>query len=215
MKVKSESEVAQLCPTLSDPMDCSLPGSSIHGSFQARVLEWVAIAFSDDYTVEVKNRFKGLDLIDRVLDKLWMEVCDIVQEVMNKTISRKKKWKKAKWFSEEALRIVKKRRETKDKGEKEIYTHLNAEVQRTARRDKKAFFNDQCKEIEENNRMGKTRALFKKIKDTKGTFHAKMGKIKDRNGMDLTKQKILRRGGKYTQKKYTKKIFMTEITTMV
>ena len=92
---------------------------------------------------------------------------------------------------------------------------MNAEVQRTARRDKKAFFNDQCKEIEENNRMGKTRALFKKIKDTKGTFHAKMGKIKDRNGMDLTKQKILRRGGKYTQKKYTKKIFMTEITTMV
>ena len=165
--------------------------------------------------MEVTNRFKGLDLIDRVPEELWTEVCDIVQEVMNKTISRKKKWKKAKWFSEEALRIVKKRRETKDKGEKEIYTHLNAEFQRIARRDKKAFLSDQCKEIEENNRMGKTRALFKKIKDTKGTFHAKMGKIKDRNGMDLTKQKILRRGGKYTQKKYTKKIFMTEITTMV
>ena len=125
--------------------------------------------------------------------ELWTEVCDIVQEVMNKTISRKKKCKKAKCFSEEALRIVKKRRETKDKGEKEIYTHLNAEVQRTARRDKKAFFNGQCTEIEENNRKGKTRALFKKIKDTKGTFHAQMGKIKDRNGMDLKKQKILRR----------------------
>ena len=114
-------------------------------------------------------------------------------------------------MSEEGLQIVEKRRETKDKGEKEIYTHLNAEVQRTARRDKKAFFNGQCKEIEENNRKGKTRALFKKIKDTKGTFHAQMGKIKDRNGMDLTKQKTLRRGGKYTQKNYTKKIFMTQI----
>ena len=113
MKVKSESEVAQLCPTLSDPMDCSLPGSSIHGSFQARVLEWVAIAFSDDYTVEVKNRFKGLDLIDRVLDKLWMEVCDIVQETGIKIISKKKKCKKAKWLSEEALQMSVKRREAR------------------------------------------------------------------------------------------------------
>ena len=104
------------------------------------------------------------------------------------------------------------KREAKGKGEKERYTHLNAEFQRIARRDKKAFLSHQCKEIEENNRMGKTRDLFKKIRDTKGTFHAKMGSIKDRNGMDLTKQKILRRGGKNTQKNCTKKIFMTLIT---
>ena len=107
-----------------------------------------------------------------------------------------------------------KRREVKSKGEKERYTHLNAEFQRIARRDKKAFLSDQCKEIEENNRMGKTRDLFKKIKNTKGTFHAKMGSIKDRNGMDQQKQKILRRGGK-NKKNYTKKIFMTQITMMV
>ena len=103
----------------------------------------------------------------------------------------------------------------KGKGEKERYTHLNAEFQRIARRDKKAFLSDQCKEIEENNRMRKTRDLFKKIRDTKGTFHAKTGTIKDRNGMDLTKQKILRRGSKNTQKNCTKKIFMTQIITMV
>ena len=108
-----------------------------------------------------------------------------------------------------------KRREAKSKGEKERYKHLNAEIQRIARRDKKAFFSDQCKEIEENNRMGKTRDLFKKIRDTKGTFPAKMGSIKDRNGMDLTKQKILRRGGRNTQKNCTKKIFMTQIIMMV
>ena len=103
----------------------------------------------------------------------------------------------------------------KSKGEKERYKHLNAEFQRIARRDKKALLSDQCKEIEENNRMGKTRDIFKKIRDTKGTFHAKMGKKKDRNGRDLTKQKMLRRGGKNTQKNYTKKIFMTQIITMV
>ena len=103
----------------------------------------------------------------------------------------------------------------KGQGEKERYTHLNAEFQRIARRDKKAFISDQCKEIEENNRMGKTRDLFKKIRDTKGTFHAKMASIKDRNGMDLTEQKILRRGGKNTQKNCTKKIFMTQIIMMV
>ena len=103
----------------------------------------------------------------------------------------------------------------KSKGEKERYKHLNAEFQRIARRDKKAFLSDQCKEIEENNRMGKTRDLFKKIRHTKGTFHAKMASITDRNGMDLTEQKILRRGGKNTQKNYTKKIFMTQIITMV
>jgi len=114
-----------------------------------------------------------------------MEVCDIVQEAVIKTIPKKKKCKMAKWLSEEALRIAKKRREAKGKGEKERYTHLNAEFQRIARRNKKAFLSDQCKEIEENNRMGKTRDLLKKIRDPKGTFHAKMGLIKERNGMDL------------------------------
>ena len=121
----------------------------------------------------MRNRFKGLDLIDRVPDELWMEVCDIVQKTGIKTISKKKKCKKAKWLSEEALQIAVKRREAKSKREKERYTHLNAEFQRIARRDKKAFLSDPCKEIEENNRMGKTRNLFKKIRDTKGTFHAR------------------------------------------
>ena len=139
-----------------------------------------------DYTVEVRNRFKGLNLIDRVPEELWMEVHDIVQETGIKAIPKKKKCKKAKWLSEEDLQIAKKRRKAKSKGEKERYTHLNAEFQRIARRDKKAFLSDQCKEIEENSRMGKTRDLFKKIRDTKGTFLAKMGSIKDRNGMDLT-----------------------------
>ena len=118
-------------------------------------------------------------------------------------------------MSEEALQIAVKRREAKSKGEKERYKNLNAEFQRIARRDKKDFFSDQCKEIEEKNRMGKTRDLFKKIRDTKGTFHAKMGLIKDRNGMDLTEQKILRRGGKNTQKNCTKKIFTTQIIMMM
>ena len=120
-----------------------------------------------DYTVEVRNRFKGLDLIDRVPDELWTEVRDIVQETGIKTIPKKKKRRKARWLSEEALHIAVKRREVKSKGEKERYTHLNAEFQRISRRDKKAFLSDQCKEIEENNRMGKTRGLFKKIRDTK------------------------------------------------
>ena len=115
-----------------------------------------------------------------------MEAHDIIQKAGIKTIPKKKKCKKAKWLSEETLQIVEKRREVKGKGEKERYTYLNAEFQRIARRDKKAFLSDQSKEIEENNRMGKTRDLFKKIRDTKGTFHAKMGSIKDRNGMDLT-----------------------------
>ena len=109
-----------------------------------------------------------------------MEVCDIVQEAVIKTIPKKKKCKKAKWLSEATLQIAEKRRETKDKGEMERYTHLNAAFQRIARRDKKAFLNDQCKEIEENNRMGKTRDLFKKIRDTKGIFHAKMGTIQQK-----------------------------------
>ena len=111
---------------------------------------------SYDYTVEVRNRFKGLDLVDRVPDELWTEVCYIVQEIGIKTIPKKKKCKKAKWLYDEALQIVVKRREVKSKVEKERYTHLNAEFQRIARRDKKAFLGDQCKEIEENNRMGKT-----------------------------------------------------------
>ena len=118
---------------------------------------------------------------------------DIVQETGSKTIPKKKKCKTEKWLSEEDLQIAVKRREAKSKGEKERYKHLNAEFQRISRRDKKAFHSDQCKEIEENNRMGKTRNLFKKIRDTKGTFHAQMGSIKDRNGMDLKKQKILRK----------------------
>ena len=115
-----------------------------------------------------------------------MKVRDIVQEAVNKTIPKKKKCKKAKWLSEEALQIAMKRREVKGKGENERYTHLNAEFQGIARRGKKAFLSDQCKEIEVNNRMGKTRDLVKKIRDIKGIFHAKMGSIKDRNGMDLT-----------------------------
>ena len=121
-------------------------------------------------------------MIDRVPDELWTEVRDTVQETGIKTIPMERKCKKAKWLSEEALRIAVKRREAKSKEENERYKHLNAEFQRIARRDKKAFLNDQCKEIEENNRMGKTRDLFKKIRDIKGTFHAKMGSINDRNG---------------------------------
>ena len=117
--------------------------------------------------------------------ELWTEVCDIVQEAVIKIIPKKKKYKKAKWLPEEVLQIAVKRREAKSKGEKERYSHLNVEFQRIARRDKKVFLSDQCKEIEENNRMGKTRDLFKKIRDTKGTFHAKMGSIKDKNDMDL------------------------------
>ena len=127
---------------------------------------------------------------------------------MIKTITKEKKRKKAKWLSDEALEIAEKRKEAKGKGEKERYTHLNAELQRIARRDKKAFLSDQCKEIEENNRMEKTRDLFKKIRDTKRAFHAKISTIKDRNGMDLTEAEV-RRGGKNTQKSYTKNIFMT------
>ena len=116
------------------------------------------------------NRFKGLDLIDRVPEELWMEVRDIVQETVIKTIPKIKECKKAKWMAEKAFQKVEKRREVKDKGEKERYSHLNAKFQRIARRDKKAFLSDQCKEIEENNRMEKTRDLFKKIRDIKGTL---------------------------------------------
>ena len=125
-------------------------------------------------------------------DELWTEVSDIVQETGSKIIPKKKKCKKAKWLSGEALQIAMKKREAKSR-EKERYKHLNAEFQRIARRDKKAFFSNQCKEVEENNRMGKTRDLFKKIRDTKGTFHAKMGSMKDRNGLDLTEAEDIKK----------------------
>ena len=127
-----------------------------------------------NYTVQVRNRFKGLDPIDRVPEELWMEVHDTVQEAVIKTTPKKKKCKKAKWLSEEGLQIAVKRKEAEGKRVKGRYTHLNAEFQRTARRDNRAFLSDQCKETEENNRMGNTRDLFKKIRDTKGTFHAKI-----------------------------------------
>ena len=131
--------------------------------------------------------------------------CDIVQETGIKTIPMEKKCNKAKWLCEEALQIAMKRREVESKGEKERDTHLNSELQRIARRDKKAFFSDQCKKIEENNRMGKTSDLFKKIRNTKGTFHAKMGTINDRNGMDLTEaEDIKKRGQEYTEELYKK-----------
>ena len=138
-------------------------------------------------------------------EELCTELHNIVHEVVIKTISKKKKCRKAKWLSGEVLQIAEKRREAKGKGEKERYTHLNAEFQRIARRDKKAFLSDQCREIEENNRMGKTRVLFKKIRDTKGTFHAKMGIINDRNSMDLTEaEDIKKRWQEYTEELYKK-----------
>ena len=138
-------------------------------------------------------------------DELWTEVPDFVQETGIKTILMEKKCKKAKWLSEEASQRAVKRREAKCIGEKERYKHLNAEFQRIARRDKKAFLNNQCKEIEENSRMEKTRDLFKKIRATKGTFHAKMGSVKDRNGMDLTEaEDIEKRWQEYTEELYKK-----------
>ena len=138
-------------------------------------------------------------------DEPWTEVCDIVQEAVIKTLPKKRKCKKAKGVSEEALQIAEKKREVKGKGEKERDTYLNAEFQRIARRDKKAFLSDQCKDIEEINRMGETRDLFKKISDTKATFHAKMGSIKDRNSMDLTEaEDIKKRWQEYTEELYKK-----------
>ena len=137
---------------------------------------------------------------------LWMEVHDTMQEAVIKIIPKKKKCKKAKWLSEEALQIAEKRREAKGKGEKERYMHLNAAFQRIARRYKKAFLSNQCKEREENNRTGKTTDLFKKIRDTRGTFHTKMGLIKDRNAMDLTEaEDIKERWQKYTEDLYKKR----------
>ena len=135
--------------------------------------------------MEVMNRFKGLGLVDRMPEKLWTELHNIVQEALTKVIPKKKKCKKAKWLSEKALQTAEKRREANSKAERERYTQLNAELQRTARKEKKAFLNEQCKEIEASNRMGKIRDLFKKIGAIKGTFHAKMGTIKDRNDKDL------------------------------
>ena len=140
--------------------------------------------------MEVTNRFKGLDTGP---EEQWMEVHNIVQEAVIKIILKKKKCKKSKQLFEEDLQIAEKRREVKGKGEKERYIHLNTGFQRTARRDKKNFLSEQRKEIEENNRMGKIRDLFMKIRDTKGTFHAKMDTIKDRNGMDLSKAEDIKK----------------------
>ena len=152
------------------------------------------------------NRSKRLDLIDRVPEELWMELCNIVQEVVIKTIPKKKKCKKAKWLCEVALQIAEKRREVKGKGDRERYIQLNAEFQRTAKRVKKALLSEQCKEIEENNRMGKIRDLFKKIRHSKGTFHGKMGTIKDRKSKDLTEaEEIKKRWQGYTKELYTKR----------
>ena len=142
-------------------------------------------------------------MIDRVPEELWTEVRDIIQEVGIKTIPKKKKCKNRKWLSEEALQIAEKRREEKGKEEKEIHIHLNEEFQRIAKRDK-AFLSDQCKEIEENNRMEKTRDLFKKIRDSKGAFHAKMGTMKDRNGISLTEAEDIKRWQEYTEELYKK-----------
>ena len=167
--------------------------------------------------MEVRNRFKGLDLIDRVHEELWMDVCDIVQEVVSNNIPKKNKWKKVKLLWEETLQIAEKR-EVKGKGKMERYTRLNAEFQRMARRYKKAFLNDQCKEIEENKRMRKTRDFLQKIRDTKVTFNAKMGTIRDRSGMGLTEaEDIKKRWQEYAEEllRKKKKILMTQMITMV
>ena len=152
--------------------------------------------------MKVTNRFKGLEQIDRVSEELWTEVFDIVQEAVIKTIP--KKCKKAKWLSEEVLQIAEKIREAKGKGEKKRYTLLNTDFPRIASRDKKACLSDQCKEIEQSNRTGKTRDLFKKIRDTNETFHVKMGTIKDRNHMDLTRAKNIKKWQEYTEELYKK-----------
>ena len=151
--------------------------------------------------MELTNRFKGLDLIDRVPEELWTEVCDIVQEAVVKTIPKKQKCKKTKWLSEEALQIAEKRQDLKGKGEKERYP-FECTVPKNSKESKKAFLSDKCKQIEENNRMGKTRDLLKKIRDTRGTFHAKMGTIKDRNGIDLTEAEDIKRWQEHTEELY-------------
>ena len=187
-------------------MDWRLPGSSAHGILQARIVDWVAMpscrgprARKQDAKVRptVKAVWKEVRALDNPLT-------DRIQDALS-PLSLQEELKKAKWLSEEALQIAKKRKEVKGKGEKERYTHLNAGFQRTAQRDKKAFLSDQCKEIEENNRMRKTRDLFKKIRDTKGTVHAKMGTTKDRNDMDLTEaEDIKKRWQEYTEELYKK-----------
>ena len=152
-----------------------------------------------DYTVEVLNKFTVLGLVDRAPEELWMEVCNTVQEVVIKTIPKKKKFK-IKWLSEEALQIAEERRYAKSKGDRERYTQLNAEFQRIAKKNKKALLSEQRKEIEENNRMGKTRDLFKKIRDTKGTFHVRMGTVKDGRDKNLTEaEEIKKRWQEYTE----------------
>ena len=168
-----------------------------------------------NYTVEVRNRFKGLNLRNRVTEELWTEIEDTAKEAVIKTIPKKKKFKRGKWLSDETLQVAEKRREAQGKGKNERYTHLNAEFQRIATRDKKAFLSNQCKEIEENNTTGNARDLFNKMRDTKGIFHAKMGTIKDRNVMDLTEAEDIKKRWQESQKNYTKKIFITQIITMV
>ena len=156
-----------------------------------------------NYTVEVTNRFKGLDLIECL--KHYGQRFVTLYRVVIKTSPRRRNAKKVKWFSEEAFQIAEKRKEAKGKGTKERYTHLNADFQRIARRDKKGFLSDQCKEVEENSRMRKTRDLFKKMRDNKGAFHAKMDTIKERNDKDLTEaEEIKKRGKEYTEELYKK-----------
>ena len=186
------------------------------GFFQARVLEWVAIAFSYEFTVEVMNIFKGLDLDNSVPKELWTEVHNIVQEVANKTTPKKKRSKKAKWLSEEALQVAQERREVNSKGERERYIQLNAEFQIIDRRDKKAFFNKHCLIIEEHNKRGKTRDLFRKIGNIKGVSDPKMGTIKDKNCRDLADaEEIKKKLKEYTAELYKKKILMNWITMMM
>ena len=160
----------------------------------------------------MKNRFKGLDMMDRVPEEIWTEIHDNVQEAGIKTIAKKKR--NAKIWHNEALHIAKERREAKGKGEKERYNHLNTDFQRRARRDNKAFLSDQCKEMKENNRMGKTRDLFMKIGDTRRIFDAKMSTINDRSGKDITEAEDIKIWQKYTEK-LNKIIFMTQITMMI
>ena len=165
--------------------------------------------------MDVTNRFTGLDLVSSVPGELWMEVRHIVQEAVNKAIPEKRKYKKAKWLSEEASQIAEERREVKSKRESERYPQLNAEFQRIPRRDKKAFFNEQCIKLEENNRRGRTRDLFRKTGNIKGIFYPKMGTIKDRNSRDLVDaEEIKMRWKEYTEE-LKKKIFKNWITTMV
>ena len=180
--------------TVAQIMNSLLPNSDLKKvSKSTRPFMYDLSQIPSNYTVEVTNRFKGLELIDRLPEEQWMEICTIVQEAVIKIIPKKKKCKKAKWLSDEALQIAEKRKEEKGKGEEGINTHLNAEFQRIAWRHKKAFLSDQCKEIEGNNRMAKTRDFFKKIRTTKGIFHAKMSTINNRNDMNLKRNRRYKR----------------------